>query len=156
MTLHARHPVVHFSMSTKHGSEGPSYDPYGYEEVFIDYHYEYQGGFRGGELTLHSGLGDWVKVEVESRNREGMFFHDETLCEKRPLEQDSFDELVEFHTGYTLTQMRRIYRKLEQSRLREHRGHGQPEWKKGFPGESFLMCPCGHSLNYNFNESAII
>lgn len=158
---------ISLSMSRKTGTEGPAYDPYEYEEIFIDFSRACQrrespfvdDGFTiAGHLTLHQGLGEWVKIEIETRTREvnGFWFREEHITERQPLEPDSWDDFVEFHTGYTLTQIRRFYRKMEAAKLREHRGHGQAEWSPGFPGEELLFCPCGAVLDSTFNEAAII
>jgi len=122
-------------ISVKTGTEGPRHDPYSYTEYTVR-----RPGF--DTTVIHLGLGEWFKRGTEmvhcSMDRKGFGFGIEDAC------------------GFTVTQIDRIVRKLEESRYRAHKAHGGFEWQEGYPGEAFCMCKCGKCIDSTFNESAII
>jgi hypothetical protein len=118
------------------GTEGPSHDPYSYCEL----HVEVPCRPLKDKVTLHEGLGSWVKWN-------GLTIHD----------YDDGDRTVrdwfKRYTGYSVEQLERIARKL---RSRCAACGGKEFYSShGYPGESFEICnSCGHVHDYTFNRAA--
>jgi hypothetical protein len=124
------------------GTEGPSYDPYHYEEITIQ---------RGEENEFkvvyhHGGLVDYLKVTI---NGETEIIHD--TIDNLDFEQ-KFYEIV----GLSLND---IYKALNiKENPKKCRICGSKKWfdAGGFPGESITLCHNGHVVDYYFNMGAII
>jgi hypothetical protein len=122
------------SISYNSGPEGPRHDPYAYDEVTIVRD-------NGRAVVAHLGLDQWIEVNGSRSSF---------------MEAEQIDRVAETVVGISISRAQRALRKKKESEYRAHRGHGGMEWREGFPGESFLMCRCGHAVDYSFNESAII
>jgi hypothetical protein len=121
------------TLSITTGSEGPKHDPYG----FIEYHAKGKGG---KEVTLHQGLGDYLKVgQVRLEVPKGK----------------SLTEVFKEETGLDPHKVERWHAKRP-LRCKCKEGKPQLEWTPGYPGEHFLMCrKCGDILDSTFNKSEI-
>lgn len=116
------------TLSVRSGSEGPSHDPYAYEEFTLKL-------TNGSKVIVHAGLDEWVSKD--GRKERGL---------------DKVEEL----TGLSLPALARLARKVEERPYRLHRKHGGYKEVAGFPGESLCICKCGEVIDVDFDESAII
>lgn len=130
------HPRLRVVRST--GSEGPKHDPYSFEE--------YQITTPQGKLVLHFGLGTWAR------------FQDQPILLDRIQDENACVKLLRGNitreaTGYTLTQIERIARKLTE---RCRCGSKEFESASGFPGEHFTVCcKCGNVVDSFFCRSEV-
>lgn len=126
-------------ITTHTGSEGPHHDPYAFEEFTVERDNSHA-------VTVHKGLGTWVKVRLGKDERQFVMGDDD---------QSTIDTVFRSVVGMTEGQARRWKRKAEEARYRAHRAHGGAEWVEGYPGETLYMCGCGHVLDSAFNLSAV-
>lgn len=117
------------------GAEGPSFDPYSYEEIEVK-----RQGYR--TVTLHQGLGTWLRYDKERIDMNG-----------RNLERRAVD-IFEGYLGCSLEAFERAKGHIA-SRCWKCDGHAHHEIS-GYPGETFTVCQNGHVMDSYFNESAII
>lgn len=128
----------------QHGTEGPSYDPYSYEEVIV---------MRpdGRKVTMHAGLGNWLKVKTAEGRKISVYESEASVAR--------LHELFEYHAGVTVPVARKALEGPERARLKAHAAKcGSKNWTatSGFPGESFDYCEkCGLVAGYHFNASAV-
>lgn len=112
------------------GTEGPINDPYGWSE------------YRLGDVTIHLGLGEWIKVKGEVTPTELLG------------EGGALAEFVKL-TGYTVKQIERIATNFT-SRCGKC-GSKKLEDRSGFPGETLVCCTvCECICHTRFNPEAII
>jgi hypothetical protein len=131
------HPKL--SMELQHGSEGPQYDPYSFQEIIVR--------TPQGRTVLHEGLGSWLKFNGKEVKRLPGQDYD---AYERMLRDEAFPSC----TGFTVTQLHRIARKLR-SRCAQC-GSRDFHYESGFPGETFEVCSrCNHIVSTSFNISAI-
>ena len=120
------------SVDIRTGTEGPRHDPYGYEELTVT-------SERCGTVTLHTGLGTWLRVNGACAN-EG----DHNRCVK----------LFEWVCGITPQAARRAYERLR-NRCQKCGGTDQRA-QSGYPGETFYFCVrCDTVVRCDFDEEAI-
>ena len=117
------------------GTEGPRHDPYHWDEWQL-IHYDKRAIY-----TLHLGL-----VVRYDRNNETMEMQDE---------QDAVEQFI-IDTGMHMDQWDKAGQKLR-SRCRKCGNHRYFMNIDGMPGETMIQCvPCGHIVDVEFNESAVI
>lgn len=120
------------------GSEGPRHDPYAYTEITVH-------RADGREVTLHSGLAEWMTY---SDGRVERRFDDPipVLCNK-------FEAIV----GITPEVAEKAWREQRERPIRFHNCKPPSmQWVSGYPGEEFLMCDhCKAILDSTFDRSAI-
>lgn len=125
-------PNLKVSLST--GTEGPSYDPYSYDELTAE--------TPKGTLVVHLGLAEWSEfngIRFEHYN-----------------EGDWADAALVAHTGYTWRQLERFASRKNQYCPATANHRHNPYSMAGFPGETFEVCAaCGQMLNSYFSRSAI-
>lgn len=142
MTTHQTlftHPKL--SVSVVRGTEGPSHDPYSYEETTIK--------VPGSKIVIHAGLAEFIKLNGETFP---------ISVHKRERFGEAIDVLLRAKVGYSRVQLERIARKKRQARTRACPlgGLHDLQWGHGFPGEELLWCTkCKHILDRTFNSSAI-
>lgn len=123
-----RHPRL--TVHKRTGSEGPKHDPYGFVEITAT--------TPRGEIMIHAGLAEYLKVN-------GVLFDNPR--------REWMEEQWESFTGFTLTQIGRIRRKLK-SRCKC--GSKDFSCESGFPGEHLLVCmSCGNIHDSYFNLSEV-
>lgn len=121
-------------LKIKTGTEGPRHDPYSYTETTMERN--------GDTVTLHEGLGDWLRVNgaVQDVRRSALGSE----------ERRTFVSI----TGYTPEQLRRFVDRAH-SRCRSCGGQ-RTRSERGHPGETLLVCDrCGDIVGTRFNRSAI-
>jgi len=120
------------SVDIRTGTEGPRHDPYGYEELTVT-------SERCGTVTLHEGLGCWLRVNGACAN-EGD--HDRCVA------------LFEHVCGITAKAARRAYERLR-NRC-QNCGCTDQRALSGYPGETLYLCVrCDAVVHVDFNEAAI-
>lgn len=125
-------------ISKRTGTEGPSYDPYHYDEITVE------RGFN--KITYHSGLQAFVIVEdigsnpikIETSNKE------------------KINEIFVQNIGHELDDILKALHKIKSLKKCRQCGSKKLESMGGFAGESFTMCHNGHVIDYDFNINAII
>lgn len=131
------HPRLHVREKT--GSEGPSYDPYGFTELHVH-------TADNIDVVLHEGLAMYFLLNGLRTNIVGADYDNP---------KDIFDKVLLDVTGFTEAQLRRFHRKAS-SRCPEG-GYHDTESVRGYPGESLeICCKCGKVVDSYFNEGAII
>ena len=128
-TLDNEWKVVH-----KTGTEGPHYDPYSYDQYTL---------FVKGEhvLTIHLGLGDWIKDKDDNK-----IANNYTECE----------EAFKDKTGMTLIEFLEKIEEASHITVCKYCGSENVAWVDGFPGESLLQCQeCYKILDSHVNLSEI-
>lgn len=121
-----------------HGTEGPSHDPYSYEELTVCKNNK--------TVTLHLGLAEWI--EIDGKRQEAVF---------RNMTEYAFDPSEEFklQTGMTVEQFERRY--YSNHNTCKKCGCDTTHSVAGFPGESLNVCDnCGEVVSSDFNEREII
>jgi hypothetical protein len=116
------------------GNEGPSYDPYAFEEYIIE---------RPGRPAVKVHLGLSVSID-------GIEYGDT---------DDNFTTVFEDKVGVTLKAFEKAYQRITGPPSRCDCGRSVYHAREcsGYPGESFLICDkCDAILHVAFNESAII
>ena len=123
----------------KHGTEGPKFDPWGYDEMIVKRP-------NGDKVTLHRGLAIWCSYEK---------------ADGRKWKEDGIKAEILFATslGVRPYAMDRAYGKLLQLPYKLHHlkcGNENLISTTGYPGESFEYCSkCGEHLGYHFDRSAV-
>jgi hypothetical protein len=126
------------------GTEGPRFDPYGYDQ------YEIHRKGRAS-LTVHLGLDNWAQLGKQKRRS---LFGQGKGRERYELDKRRLDAVVERACGYTLAQLERFARK---ARSRCPCGSKSFEEACGYPGEHVTMCAeCHRVMSVTFNEAAVI
>lgn len=126
------------TFTMRHGSEGPSHDPYGFTETTFQ--------TDRVTVTLHQGLAQWIQVNGAAKTD---FVGDQ--YDNYEAQAAAFKAL----TGLTPDEVEKYDERLR-SKCRKC---GSCDFKEqgGMPGESFTLCAkCGAVVDYDFNESAII
>lgn len=132
------------TITLKTGAEGPHHDPYHYDELTVKRQ-------DGRKVTLHSGLGVWLKVKTaEGRKIE---------LSESDVKAGRLAELFEYHAGITLSAAHKALDGPERARVKAHfRKCGNSGFiaTTGYPGESFDYCEkCGFVAGYSFDRSAV-
>lgn len=132
------HPRL--SVRRRTGSEGPSHDPYAFEELEV---------FTPNGVTIfHMGLGVWLKYN-------GHLLEPPLTVPPNKTEEWLSDIKFRACTGYSLIQLERIARKLKE-RCRKCGGKDRHH-ERGMPGEHLAVCDnCGNIVGGYFSESEII
>lgn len=143
-----RHTVINhprLCMSIRTGSEGPRHDPYSYTETTIQ--------TDGGEVLIHEGLGEYVKVDGKMVELPS-WLNGLNWDTKEMVERLWREHIVEQITGYSRKQLDRIQRRLESHCKRC--GGKRFHCEEGYPGESFTVCDtCNNVNNTYFYLSAV-
>lgn len=115
----------------KDGTEGPRHDPYAYREVSVT-------GTAAGAVILHSGLGEWIKVNGVA------------VITEEP--EEEFKRIVGIRPE-------RLARRLAELPYRTHRTHCSGREflaVRGYPGETFHVCnSCGCVVDASFNRAEV-
>lgn len=134
------------SVSIKTGVEGPDHDPYSYDEITVE-------RADGRKAMVHLGLGVFVDIYVD----DGSVYRIWPRVDYSGLKHDeSPDDILLEVVGVTINEAERAFHGVRAAAVRRHRSHGAPRSVRGYPGETFTMCPCGAVLDSHFNEAAII
>ena len=133
------HPRLTVRLKT--GTEGPTHDPYSYEELTVI--------TPRGKVVLHEGLSVWLKHNDVKVDQPLNTPYEEY---ERWIREDVFKAV----TGYSREQIARIARRLKERcpycKVNSGRHH-----EPGFPGEHFEVCDnCNKIVGGYFNESEII
>lgn len=135
------HPRL--SVTRRNGREGPSHDPYAFEEIRID------NGTHA--MTIHVGLAIWIEIDDDEREFVPSAYYDEP---------DAWlEEHAQMCFGWSLKQIARFEQRALDSRWRgcEKGGRHVTTTKDGFPGETFDVCErCNKIVDSQFFESAVI
>jgi hypothetical protein len=130
------HPRLRATVRT--GNEGPSHDPYSYEEYTVE--------TPQGKTVLRSGLGTVLTFNDIEVSLADYSFEDQGKLVR--------GSLFFMQTGWTLQQIRRIARKAKE-RCRKCGGR-KTVTDSGYPGETFECCAkCGNVMDTFFCSSAI-
>jgi hypothetical protein len=136
-----KHPKLRVARIT--GSEGPSHDPYGYEELRAE--------LPNGTITYHMGLGSWVQFHDGKPGRRAKPIK---KIDGRTCTEADLRKAFELTVGFSINQIERIHRKLK-SRCRKCGGK-HTKWEVGYPGEHFECCvSCGHIVGSYFCKGEI-
>jgi hypothetical protein len=120
-------------VTLQHGTEGPSHDPYAYEEWHIEKN--------GQKIVGHFGLAEWVEVDGKMVARNG----DQPLTPAIV-----FQDLI----GVSFKVLEKAYHRM---RTTCKCGCRITQSMAGFPGESFNVCvKCGDIVSTDFHLSEII
>jgi len=130
------------SIRHRSGAEGPSHDPYGFEEVEVRN--------ARGRFTLHLGLAKWVEVRLTAMDLKPVRFE----CPR--ITEPEIEAIFEVGAGVSVATARRTEQRLRDSRYRAHRAHGGFECASGMPGESLTVCRCGAVVECDFDEGAVL
>lgn len=124
-----------FQLRVKHGEEGPTYDPYSYEQWEIR---------RNNQVILgHFGLLEWVKIGPSKKELTRVASGDDAVPE--------FEKLV----GMSLSQLRKAYDHIHHSCKRC--GCRRTRTVHGYPGEYLNICVrCDNVVSADFNKSEIL
>jgi len=124
-------------LSTNRGSEGPRHDPYGYEE------YTVCTKFENGEekcITMHSGLGMWLKIDGEKIDHGTINMWGEHYNEGERFLSEMFENL----TGIPLCKFHKYMDEILNHKICCPKR--ELEWVRGFPGEHLLICTNCHAI----------
>lgn len=117
------------------GSEGPSYDPYHYDDITVTR--------MGREVTLHLGLGCYLEVDGKVIMSEGNEFPSERIVKE-----------FELRTGLNPNTAMK-YHQILRSRCSEC-GCKRTTSHFGYVGETILVCDrCGNFVSDNFHMGMI-
>lgn len=125
------------------GTEGPSYDPYAYEE------WEFTSTDGNLKVELHSGLSEYCKVEVKS------------ILGGWPLRLKEYNEsayaLWERMTGLSPGKLVRYSSRIDgPPRKCPECGSKKRNYADGYPGETLTLCgKCNSIVHTEVNWSAI-
>lgn len=126
------------TIAIRHGTEGPSWDPYSYSEITV-----HRGN--GVSITIHTGLAMWVEFPAGNPRRVDCFSEEEqtdALNFFTAVTGMTPGEAEDYHQRY-----RHVCRKCGCRRTRT---------ESGYPGESFNVCAkCGDIVSSNFHLSEI-
>lgn len=135
--------VIQRTLDRRTGSEGPSYDPYQYDEITVT------TKFSTGEqrhITIHTGLGEWLKVNDVEVPIEADFNDHHTM----------FCATVEREVGISLGRLMSIVNKLEYPSKCPKCGSKHFNYYEGYVGETITFCAnCEAFINNNFHVSMI-
>ncbi len=125
-------------VNLRSGSEGPSFDPYHFDEITVDRP-------NGDVVTIHQGLAEWCKVERGGRT----VFEVEGGGPSRTL--------FEAYVGCSPSIVERAYHSLPGRRMKAHACRPRSFLDVGgFPGESLTICNhCGEVVDYSFDRGAV-
>jgi len=130
------------SIQIETGSEGPTHDPYAWEEITVCRP-------NGTEVTIHYGLDNWVRVD------EGEKLRPEWDDAKLQQDLDSIDRVFETHAGCTPAVAHKAYQRVQY--MCKKCGVSDLDEVGGMPGETMNVCrQCGNVVSVDFNLSAII
>lgn len=135
------------------GSEGPSYDPYGYREVSV---VKSENGVEHKFLIHLSALFSYVDLDGKhtTENDFGIDSRDSNGEKKR---EQSLVSLFEDTIGATLKSLiRAVFRINNPSRCPKC---GSKKFKQagGMPGETFTVCAeCGEIVSCDFDERVVM
>lgn len=143
MTSHQtliNHPKLHVDLVR--GAEGPTHDPYSYEEISVR--------VPGCEVMIHTGLACFIELNGEK--------FDIPIVKSVVDYDKNFAATAEFvlvsKIGYTREQLERMSRKAK-SRCPKGGTHDIVS-ESGYPGEHFDVClKCDRIVNNYFNSSAV-
>lgn len=125
----------------QHGSEGPSHDPYSFEEfTYFLPNNDTDDQEEKDRVVIHLGLGDVVKVN----NVEVARGYENVNIWVQNKHKMSIDTLID------------TLREEDQISTCPRCGCKDLVWKSGFPGESLLICTeCEEICDTSFNPSEI-
>lgn len=130
------------SVQIETGSEGPTHDPYGWEEITVSRP-------NGVEVTIHYGLDNWV------RTPEGVKCHTryDDMGSREYLGR--IDRIFETYAGVSPEVAHKAYMRVQYT-CRDC-GVSDLDYISGMPGETMNVCrQCGKVVSADFNLSAII
>lgn len=129
------HPKL--SVRQKTGREGPSWDPYHYDEYHIT--------TPKGSLVLHDGLLVYAELNGERHVATGKDYNSPAWRNKFAVEL----------TGYNFVQLQRF---SDSAKARCPKGgYHDTRSERGYPGETFEVCSkCNKVTDSYFCESAVI
>lgn len=122
------------------GNEGPLHDPYSFTEVTVT-------NEQGHTATAHLGLGCWVALSALDCDYK-IFCYGED-------DYKVANEIMRQIVGITADEAQQEDEQRETLLYAMHEEHGEPRIESGFPGETYVICPCGEHLDYHFNRAAV-
>lgn len=147
------------SIRMRHGTEGPTWDPYAYTVIHVCFDNNKEVEFRSGladrctvthdDLKTFDGLGRGLDTALKCRRKDKAELEMTARC-------DDAARLFEAASGLTLAQATKIIDRLENPRKCKC-GSKQFTFEDGYPGETFQICrKCREIVASSFNESAIL
>lgn len=131
------------SISIRHGTEGPVYDPYGYGEITITL-------TNDKVIVYHCGLAEWCLVYYHGKREKyhSYLYNGET--------DDKAAAVFEKETGLTPIQAERYYNRLHHPKKCRKCGSRQRISQRGHPGETLWCCSkCERVVSVDMNWSVI-
>ncbi len=128
------------SIGMKHGSEGPTHDPYSYTEILVTRE-------DGTEVMLHDGLATWIEINGERIDPQHGPGYD-VSCQ-------SLRNMFERRAGCSIPHLEKAYQRVQYTCKKC--GGSELREQAGYPGETFHFCVrCDIVVSCDFNESAIM
>lgn len=141
------------------GSEGPMHDPYHYEEWSIKHTSPTILKTLTNpdlKITIHRGLGEWFQLNTDYN--EGTKFHKHH--NKEVIWDKALNGYLEHVFGYNLTQIERIYRKVNRPFCKECKVYPRGydiDILPGYPGEEvYFHRKCGNPVGSSQDMSYVI